>query len=130
MKIEYDTATPGQVTKTTLNKVENAIINDAATLKALMTQFTVAMANDFAFYGEEVIENIRKESPVAYARILTSLFPRQVETKSEVNISTQAQLTVEQINAKIGELIDVNKQTYSKELEIYTSDEGSSSGRE
>ena len=45
----------------------------------LSEAFLRVLADDFAEYGEEVIDQLRRESPAQYANVIAKLMPKMME---------------------------------------------------
>lgn len=60
--------------------------------------FLQALHDDFETHGKAAIEGARTESPLGYMRVVASILPK------EVKVSTNAELTDEQLDERIRQL--------------------------
>lgn len=67
----------------------------------LLTTFLAAMAEDFEKYGAVVIQEIRDDNPVAYAKLCASILPKQVSVK----VDPEDEMTDEQLLDRAQKLI-------------------------
>lgn len=102
--IEHDDESPWAISDKTLIKIESSYMRDENALKGLMKKFVAALANDFNYYGDAVIARIREESPIAYARLIVQLFPKQAEITNNTVSSTYVHLSTDRLNEKLIEL--------------------------
>ena len=63
--------------------------------------FIAALHDDFEQHGVDVIEAVRRDRPQDYMRVVASLLPK------EFKIETVSELTDEQLDARIRQLVDV-----------------------
>lgn len=68
---------------------------------ALGEAFVKALHDDFVEHGVAVIEAVRTEKPDQYMKVVASLLPK------EFKIETTSDLTDEQLDARLRQLIDI-----------------------